>query len=116
MRRISKKSPLLICLLALGLTSLVARADLPRERVREVPRLFGREIERFVLLAPIHIDRSLPNVPFASTIMVRVTPGTFIPVTEDAEGIYYQAVNGFRTIRGNGRVGGGFFVSKTRPA
>lgn len=37
-------------------------------------------------------------------MMVRITPGTFIPVAEDAEGIYYQAVNGFRGIRGNSAI------------
>ncbi len=47
--------------------------------------------------------------------MVRMTPGTFIPVSEDAEGIYYQAVNGFLGIRGNSAIGGGLYVSKSRP-
>lgn len=47
--------------------------------------------------------------------MVRVTPGTFIPVTEDAEGIYYEALNGFLRLRGNDSIGGGLYVSKSRP-
>ena len=67
----------------LELVSQVVRADLPRTPVREVPRVFGREIYRLVLLAPIMINRSKPGVAFAATMMVRVLPGTFIPVTED---------------------------------
>jgi hypothetical protein len=50
-----------------------------------------------------------------ATLMVRVMPGTFIPVTEDEGGIYYQAVNGYLTIRGNRRIGGGLYMSKSRP-
>jgi hypothetical protein len=92
----------------------IVRADLPRTPVRSVPRLFGRNIERFVLLAPIVVDRSQPGVPFSATPMIRMLPGTFIPVTEDAEGIFYQAVNEFRSIRGSHPVGGGIYVSKSR--
>jgi hypothetical protein len=100
---------------ALIFTTEIARADLPRTPVRSVPRLFGRDIERFVLLAPIVIDRSKPGVRFTDIIMVRMVPGTFIPVSEDAEGIFYQAVNNFVQIRGNNPIGGGVYVSKSRP-
>ena len=99
----------------LELVSQVVRADLPRTPVREIPRVFGREMSRLVLLAPIVINRSQPGIPFAATMMVRVLPGTFIPVTEDEGGIFYQAVNGYRTIRGNRQIGGGLYVSKSRP-
>ena len=47
--------------------------------------------------------------------MVRMVPGTFIPVTEDAGGIFYQAVNDFIKIRGNRPAGGGVYVSKSQP-
>jgi hypothetical protein len=77
--------------------------------------VLGRDLDRLVLLAPIIIDRSKPGVPFLATMMVRVLPGTFIPVTEDSEGIFYQGVNGCLTIRGNKPIGGGFYVSKSRP-
>ncbi len=98
----------------LGLTSQVVRADLPRTPVVGVPRVVGRGIERFVLLAPIVVDRSKPGFRFADIIMVRMVPGTFMPVTEDAEGIFYQAVNDFVQIRGNDRIAGGVYVSKAR--
>ena len=104
----------LVGLVLLGLTSHIVRADLPRTPVTGVPRIFGREIERFVLLKPLSVDRSKPGVPFRSTIMVIMSPGTFIPVTEDAGGIFYQAVNGFLEIRGNKRTSGGVYVSKSR--
>lgn len=100
--------------LLLGLSQQVVRADLPRTPVKTVPHLFGRDIERFVLLAPIVVDRSHPGLPFSATPMIQMVPGTFIPVTEDAEGIFYQAVNEFRFIRGNNTVGGGIYVSKSR--
>lgn len=77
--------------------------------------MLGREIERFVLLAPIVVNRSKPNVRFVDTIMVRMVPGTFIPVTEDAGGIFYQAANDFVKIRGNYPVPGGVYVSKSQP-
>ncbi len=101
--------------LLLGFSGEVVRADLPRTPVRAVPRVFGRDIPRFVLLAPIVVNRAQPGIPFAATMMVRMLPGTFIPVTEDAQGIFYQAVNSFRFIRGNKEVGGGIYVSKSQP-
>jgi hypothetical protein len=114
--RIAKCSILAFAVL-LGLSSQVVRADLPRTPVRTVPQLFGRDIERFVLLAPIVINRSKSGsgLPFAAFMMVEVPRGTFIPVSQDAEGIFYQAVNGFLRIRGNDTIGGGFYVSKLRP-
>ena len=99
----------------LELVSQVVKADLPRTPIRAVPRVFGRDIPRLVLLAPIVIDRSKPGVVFIATLMVRVMPGTFIPVTEDEGGIYYQAVNGYLTIRGNQQRGGGLYMRKSRP-
>lgn len=112
--RLSKYS-MLGCAVLLVFTAGVVRADLPRTPVKGVPRVFGRDIERFVLLSPIVVNRSKPNVRFFDTIMVRMVPGTFIPVTEDAGGIFYQAANDFMKIRGNYPVSGGIYVSKSRP-
>lgn len=92
----------------------VAKADLPRTPVKDTPHLFGRDVERLVLKAPILADRSQPGLPFASTIMVRIPPDIFIPVAEDKEGVFYQAESGFRKIRGNYIVPGGLYVSKLR--
>jgi hypothetical protein len=112
-QQIRLKRRALMCL-ALVFGTVAASADLPRTPVKGVPRILGREIERFVLLAPIVVNRSKPNVRFADTIMVRMVPGTFIPVTEDAGGIFYQAVNDFVKIRGNYPVSGGVYVSKSQ--
>ena len=105
----------IVCFIILTLISQVARADPPRTRIRGTPHLFGREMERLVLMAPIVVNRSKPGVVFAATMMVRILPGTFIPVTEDERGIYYQAVNGYRSIRANRQVDGGLYVSKIQP-
>ena len=64
------------------------------------------------MLAPIVVNRSHPGLPFEATLMVRINPGTFIPVTEDAEGVFYQSVNEFRRVRGDRPVNGGLYVSK----
>jgi hypothetical protein len=72
-------------------------------------------MERLVLMAPVIVDQSKPGVPFGATIMVRLRPDIFIPVTEDADGVFYQAESGYRTIRGNALVPGGLYVSKFRP-
>ena len=105
----------IVCLIILTLTSQAARADPPRTQIRGTPHLFGRDMERLVLVAPIIVNRSKPGVVYAATMMVRILPGTFIPVTEDDGGIYYQAVNGYRSIRGNRQIDGGLYVSKTEP-
>lgn len=111
--RFTKRSMLGFAVL-LGLATTAVRADLPRTPLRTVPRVFGRDIERFVLLAPIVVNRSRPGVPFRATMMIRMMPGTFIPLTEDAGGFFYQAVNGFLRIRGNSRIDGGVYVSKSQ--
>jgi hypothetical protein len=112
--RVVKKLAVLTCL-ALLFATAAADADLPRTPVKGIPRVLGRDIERFVLLSPIVVNRSKPNVRFVDTIMVRMVPGTFIPVTEDAGGIFYQAANDFMQIRGNRPIAGGVYVSKSRP-
>jgi hypothetical protein len=112
--RLSKYSAL-GCALLLGFTGQVVRADLPRTAISGIPRVLGREIECFILLAPIVVDRSKAGVRFADIIMVRMVPGTFVPVSEDAGGIFYQAVNGFLEIRGSNKIGGGVYVSKSQP-
>lgn len=109
------KATMLGLAVLVALTSRDVRADLPRTPIKGVPRVLGRDIECFVLLAPIVVDRSKPGVRFADIIMVRIVPGTFVPVTEDAGGIFYQAVNGFLEIRGSNKIGGGVYVSKSQP-
>ncbi len=91
-------------------------ADLPRTAVRGVPRVGGgQEVERFVLMQTIHISH--PNMRRADAMEYWMLPGQFVPVSEDVEGVYFQATSGFRIYRGSmGQqvVPGGLHVSKTR--
>jgi hypothetical protein len=44
--------------------------------------------------------------------MVELPPGFFVPVSEDAEGVFYQSVKGVRPLRRYQPVGGGLYVGK----
>ena len=100
----------------IAFTSLPAYAGLPRSAVRGIPKVGGgQEVERFVLIETIHIDH--PNMRRADAMEYWMLPGQFIPVSEDSEGVYYQATSGFRIFRGSMEqkvVHGGLYVSKTR--
>ena len=102
----------LLVFLVFVLGSSPANADLPRTRVTQLPRVFGREAPILVLGGPIIIDRSRPGVPFMATIMVEIPPGLFVPVSEDAEGVFYQSVKGVRPLRRYQPTGGGLYVGK----
>jgi hypothetical protein len=47
-------------------------------------------------------------------LMGRLLPGQFVPVSEDANGVYYQAARGFQTVGHTNSQPGGLYVSKTR--
>jgi len=100
----------------LVLTGLTTDAGPARTVVKGTPKVGGgQEVERFVLMQTIHIDH--PNMRRADAMEYWMLPGQFIPVSEDAEGVYYQATSGFRIFRGSmGQkvVHGGLYVSKTR--
>ena len=100
----------------LGATIASTYADPARQVVRGIPKVGGgQEVERFVLMETIHIDH--PNMRRADAMEYWMLPGQFIPVSEDGEGVYYQATSGFRIFRGSmGQkvVHGGLYVSKTR--
>lgn len=100
----------------LGFASSVTFADLPRTAVRGTPKVGGgQEVERFVLLTTVHINH--PNMRRRDAMEYWMLPGQFVPVSEDSEGVYYQATSGFRLYEGfSGQkvVPGGLYVSKTR--
>jgi hypothetical protein len=100
----------------LAFLSLPASAGLSRTMVRGIPKVGGgQEIERFVLMETVHISH--PNMRRRDAMEYWMLPGQFIPVSEDGEGVYYQATSGFRLFRGSmGQkvVHGGLYVSKTR--
>jgi hypothetical protein len=100
----------------LAAASAFSHADLPRTAVRGIPKVGGGQtVERFVLMETIHIDH--PNMRRADAMEYWMLPGQFVPVSEDSEGVYYQATSGFRIFRGSmGQkvVHGGLYVSKTR--
>ena len=78
-------------LLVLFVTASFAHADLPRTPLKERPRLLGREVEELVLKGTIPVGQPLPpGLPTTTTY--KMTPNRFRPVSEDAEGIFYQAI------------------------
>lgn len=90
---------------------------LPRQPVHGAPLICGRKIEQFVLLQ---------NVDFTPTDHFSVDPlhgfqkGLFLPVSEDAQGVFYHASNGIVVGRPyppyeHERATGGIYVSKTKP-
>jgi hypothetical protein len=101
-------------LIALLFTLLApdANADSPRDPVTELPRVFGREAPILILGGPITVNRSQPGIPFFATVMVELPPGFFVPVSQDAEGVFYQSVKGVRPLRRYQPAGGGLYVGK----
>ncbi|MFN2509567.1 MAG: hypothetical protein ABR589_12445 [Chthoniobacterales bacterium] len=92
-------------------------ADPTRTAVKGVPTILGREIERFLLLQSIDIDRTGPGMmktDEADRMRCRVLPGHFIPVSEDAAGVYYQAANGVQRVGERFASNGGLLVSKKK--
>ena len=102
---------------ALWLTVALCAAAPSRTAVKEAPVIFGREIPRFVLLQPIRINRSAPgltNADLMDRLIGQMLPGQFVPVSEDAKGVYYQAARGFQREGHTSSVPAGLYVSKTR--
>lgn len=86
--------------------------------INDTPKILGREIERFVLLRPIDIDRTGPGMTRGDEMLrmrCRVLPGQFIPVSEDDAWVYYQAGSGLQRIFSRTASPGGIMVSKTKP-
>jgi hypothetical protein len=98
-----------------------AQADLPRHPLSGPPRTARGVIERIILFRkqlPLHLeDGGLEGV-------VALQGGVLMPVSEDSDGIYYQAPNGVWVFDRNGfsvrtlpgiLYPGGLFFSKTKP-
>jgi hypothetical protein len=105
------------CLIALlSIAGTLCFAGSTRTAVNGIPKVGGRrEVERFVLMETVHISH--PNMRRADAMEYWMLPGQFVPVSEDAEGVYYQATSGFRIFRGSlGQkvTSGGLYVSKSR--
>lgn len=81
-----------------------------------MPTICGTKIGQFVLLEPVNVKPS----HFSTDILHALPNGIFLPVSEDRDGVYYQAVNGVTIGRINPPyeqqdVAGGIYVSKTKP-
>jgi hypothetical protein len=100
----------------LSIAGTLCFAGSARTPVKGIPKVGGgREVERFVLMETVHISH--PNMRRADAMEYWMLPGQFVPVSEDGEGVYYQATSGFRIFRGSlGQkvTSGGLYVSKSR--
>ncbi len=106
---------LLVVLLAFSAATVLA--DPVRRPTKETPKILGREIERFVLMQAIDIDRTGPGMTKSdeyARMRCRVLPGQFPAVSEDDAWVYYQAGNGVQRIFDRRATEGGLAVSKTK--
>ena len=89
------------------------QADPPRTALKGPPMINGREILEFALVAPVHVGQDLPpGLP--TTITYDIRPNRFTPVSEDADGIYYQGAGKFQNMVSNATLGG-LYVTKKPP-
>lgn len=104
----------------LAVSSLLAQENLPslkRQPVHGAPTISGRKIEQFVVLQPVDFT---PADHFSTDPVQGFPKGLFLPVSEDAEGVFYHAVNGVITGRPyppyeHEVATGGVYFSKTKP-
>ena len=102
---------LLACLL-LWAAKPAARADLARTLLSEPPQIGGRPVKELVLAGTVPVGEILPpGLP--TTITYKMTANRFRPVAEDAEGVYYQAVDALQ--KHVSWMRGGVYMSKTYP-
>lgn len=70
------------------------RADSPRTKAQLPAQVGDRMVRELVVTAPIHVGHPLgpgaPTVPQFS-----IAPGRFLPVSQDQESVYFQAVGTF---------------------
>ena len=108
---------LLMSLASCVLATLAAEAGTGRTPVKGTPVIVGQEVPRFILAGHIDINREAPgltNRDVMDRVQCRVLPGQFVPVSEDAKGVYYQAANGVQRLGSRSAEPGGLYVSKTR--
>ena len=102
---------------ALSLSAVTAEAGPNRTPVKGTPVILGREIPRFVTVQPICINRFAPgltNADMLDRLVGQMLAGQFVPVSEDPQGVYYQAARGFQTEGSTSSIPAGLYVSKTR--
>ena len=90
---------------------LALRVDAHDEAKTRAPLIAGRPVPGLVLTAAIHLGRQHPGMPIMPEMTV--LPNRFMPVREDAEGIYYQAVAQF--MPGDASNTGGLYLNKKNP-
>lgn len=106
-------------LAAVALCSTDAQMSLPalrRQPVHGVPLICGRKIEQFVLLQKVDFT---PTDHFSVDLVHGFPKGLFPPVSEDAQGVFYHALNGVVVGRPNPPFEhhtetGGVYISKTK--
>jgi hypothetical protein len=104
----------------LATSALQAQENLPalkRHPAHGAPTICGRKIEQFVVLQPVDFT---PTDRFSDDPVHGFPKGMFLPVSEDAEGVFYHAVNGVIVGRPNPPyehevATGGVHFSKTKP-
>jgi len=94
--------------------------DLPRTPIQGTPRILGREVPRLILLEPIYNSPSVPDWSYQwKTLLSVIPPGEFVPVSEDRDGVFYEAPTGLgqpQSVTGKTVFyPGGLYVSKQRP-
>ena len=107
-------------LTAVALCSIDAQMSLPalpRQPVHGVPLICGRKIEQFVLLQAVDFT---PTDHFSLDPVHGFPKGLFVPISEDARGVFYHAANGVVVGRPNPPYEhetaiGGVYVSTTKP-
>lgn len=107
--------PRFLVLVGLGLIGAIvpqAEADLPRRPLIENPRILGREVKELVLTGVVPVGKTLPpGLPTTNTY--KMSPNRFRPVSEDAEGVFYQAVGPLQKRMPMSR--GGVYMNKKYP-
>jgi hypothetical protein len=117
MRSFRYGGTILIAVLAVSLVQAQERLpSLKRQPVHGVPNICGRKIEQFVLLQPVDFT---PTDHFSTDPVHGFPKGLFLPASEDAEGVFYHAVNGVIVGRPNPPYEhevqtGGVYFSKTK--
>jgi hypothetical protein len=103
-----------------AVSSLSAQENLPslkRQPVHGTPTICGRKIAQFLVLQPVDFT---PTDHFSEDPVQGFPKGLFLPASEDAEGVFYHAVNGvivgrpYPPFEHEGATGGVYF-SKTKP-
>ena len=90
---------------------------LPRRPFHGTPIICGKKIDQFILLATVDFT---PDDHFSDDWIHGFPKGLFHPVSEDADGVFYHAMNGVIVGRRyppyeHHIQTGGIYVSKTKP-